>query len=75
MTLSVLREFYLKIKTASGIAENTYIYYDKTSLMFLDFVGHDLPCSALTYDHVTDYLEYLRTIPTINTISIQTYAR
>ncbi len=75
MLLSVLREFYLKIKTASGIAENTYIYYDKTSKMFLDFLVQDFCSSSLTFEHITEYLQFLRTVPTINTISIQTYAR
>ncbi len=74
MTLSVLKEFYLKIKIASGIAETTYIYYDKTSQMFIDYVG-DIESSSLVYDHITDYLSYLRTVPTINSISVQTYAR
>ena len=74
MYLQTLKEFYLKIKTASGVSPLTYTYYDKTASMFIDFVG-DIDSTALTYDHITDYLQYLRKIPTINSVSIQTYAR
>lgn len=74
MYMQTLKQFYLKIKTASGVSPLTYEYYDKTASMFIDFVG-DIDSTALTYDHITDYLQYLRKIPTINSVSIQTYAR
>ena len=74
MTLTTLKEFYLKIKTASGISPLTYEYYDKTSDMFINYIG-DIESCSLTYEHITNYLQYLRTIPTINSVSIQTYAR
>ena len=75
MTLSVLKEFYLKIKIASGVAETTYIYYDKTSQMLVDFLGADFDSNSLSDAHITDFLTSLRDIPTINSISVQTYAR
>lgn len=74
MTLSILKEFYLKIKLASGISPLTYEYYNKTTDMFISFIG-DKDSHALTYEDITEYLSYLRTVPTINTVSIQTYAR
>ena len=74
MKISLLKDFYLKIKMASGISDLTYVYYLKTSNMFIDFIG-DIDSSELTFDDITNYLQYLRSIPTINSVSAQTYAR
>lgn len=74
MQLSLLKTFYMKIKDASGISPLTYEYYDRTTDMFLKYIG-DLESTSLTFEHITDYLAHLRTIPTINSVSVQTYAR
>jgi len=74
MQLSLLKDFYLKIKNASGISPLTYEYYDRTTAMFIEYLG-DLESDSLTFEHITNYLAHLRTIPTINSVSVQTYAR
>lgn len=74
MDLYILKDLYLKIKNAAGVSPLTYTYYDRTSSMLLDFVGN-MDSMTLSSDHITDYLSYLRTIPTINSVSVQTYAR
>lgn len=74
MTLTTLKDFYLKIKVASGISPLTYEYYDKTTNMFIKYLG-DIESNSLTFEHITNYLQHLRTVPTINSVSVQTYAR